>query len=230
MRISSIKRGQPPARGADPFCRLVDAEHDVHVLDCRAGGAFAEVVEEGSDAGLALMAADHDLQMVSAGQFIGIECSAVCAERHDAHEVRARVVFLKSFADVLRGGSAGQHTVVQHNGGRHSLVVIVDYGQENGRCLEAADFDHFRDVFVLERQAVDAGRVEGLCLVGRLIIRDHLLAAAGITGQGEAGERVENRHNSHSDQRCSAGDAGQRTAPGNRKSSRQQCGVLWKRQ
>ena len=72
---------------------------------------------------------------------------------------------------------------MQHNCGRHSLVVVVDYGQENGRGLEAADFDHFRDVFVLERQAVDAGRVEGLSLVGRLVIRDHLLAAAGIAGQ-----------------------------------------------
>ena len=53
--------------------RLVDAQHDVHVLDGGAGGAFAEVVEERRDAGLVLVAADDDPQVVGARELVGVD-------------------------------------------------------------------------------------------------------------------------------------------------------------
>ena len=69
-------------------------------------------------------------------------------------------------------------------------------------------------MLVLQGQAVDAGRVKGLRLVGGLVIRDHFLAAAGIAGQGEAGERVGSRDDAHPDQRSCAGDESCRVAAG----------------
>ena len=86
------------------------------------------------------MAADYDLEVVCAGELIGVKRRAGSAERHDAHEVCAFVVILQFFADVLRGRGAGQQAVVQHDRGRHSFVVVVDYGKEDGRRLQAADF------------------------------------------------------------------------------------------
>ena len=103
---------------------------------------------------------------------------------------------------------------MQHDGGRHSLVVVVDNGKEDGSCLEAADFGHLGNMFVFERQAVDAGRVQGLRLVGGLVVGDHFLAAAGVAGQGEAGERVGSRDDAHPDERGSAGDETGRVAAG----------------
>ena len=58
---------------------LVDAEHDIHVLDSCAGSTFAEIIEKGGDAGLLLVAADDDPQLVGAGQLSARRAAGGCA-------------------------------------------------------------------------------------------------------------------------------------------------------
>ena len=88
-------------------CRFVQPQHDIHVLDGGAGGAFAEIVKEGGDAGLVLVAADDDLQAVGAGQLRCVEGGGVCGEGQDADEMAVRLIDLQGLADLLcSGGSA----------------------------------------------------------------------------------------------------------------------------
>ena len=121
--------------------------------------------------------------MVGAGQLVGVYVGRCSREGRHFDKIRALIVLCKSVADLFRGGRAGQQLIVQHDGRRHALVVVVNDGQEDRRRLEAADFGHLGDMLVLQGQPVDAGRIERLRFVGRLIIRDHLLAAAGIPGE-----------------------------------------------
>ena len=117
---------------------LVDAEHDIHVLDSCAGSTFAEIIEKGGDAGLLLVAADDDPQLVGAGQLVGINSRAVCAKRHDGDEMRVLVVFLQLLADILRSRSSGQQAVVQHDRCSHSLVIVIHNREENRGGFQAA--------------------------------------------------------------------------------------------
>ena len=126
--------------------------------------------------------------------------------------MRVLVVFLQLLADILRSRSAGQQAVVQHDRCSHSLVIVIHNREENRGGFQAAHLDHLGNVLVLQSQAVNAGRIEGLFLVLSFVVGDHFFAAAGVTGEREAGERVVSGNDAHADQRRCAGDKAGRVA------------------
>ena len=67
IKARKVSRFRCTSAGSLQPCCLVDAQHDVHILDGCAGSAFAEVVKEGCDAGLVLVAADYDLEVPAKG-------------------------------------------------------------------------------------------------------------------------------------------------------------------
>lgn len=71
---------------------------------------------------------------------------------------------------------------------------------------EAADLLHLRQVLMAECETVDSGRAEPFSPLRRLIVRDHLFAAARVAGQREAGKGIVRRNDPHTEQGCRAGN------------------------
>ena len=71
----------------------------------------------------------------------------------------------------------------EHNGSRHALVKVANDRNEHRRLRQTADVTHLRQVLMMQVQAVNALRIVPRIAVLVLILRDHLLAAAGVTGQ-----------------------------------------------
>ena len=79
---------------------------------------------------------------------------------------------------------------MQQDGGGHALVVVVHDGAEHRRKIQTAHSLHFRQVLVVQGQAVDTGGGEGHGGFFCLVLRDHALTAAGVAGEGVAGHGV----------------------------------------
>ena len=136
------------------------------------------------------------------------------AQRQHAHEPLVRVVRLERGMDVRSRGIAGQRGVLQHDGGRHALVVVIDHRQEDGSLCKTAVHLHLGKVLVREREAVDAGCIEHGRAVRILIGCNHLLASAGIAREREARERVVRRHDARLHERGRNGDEARGVAAG----------------
>ena len=85
-------------------------------------------------------------------------------------------------------GHASELTHVEGDGGGHALVIVIHNRAEHRGLLQAADDLHLRQVLVALGNAVDTGAAHLLRLVPALVLGDHLLAAAGVAGEGEAAE------------------------------------------
>ena len=106
-------------------CVLVEAEHEIHVLHGRAGGTLAEVVEQGGDGRLVLVAADDQAELVRADQGVGVDDGLIPAEGSHGDEGLALIIGVQDVVDVICRGSAGQGVVAEHDGGGHALDVIA---------------------------------------------------------------------------------------------------------
>ena len=114
----------------------------------------------------------------------------------------------------MQSGDPRQLIHVQRHGGCHALVVVIHNGGEHRRLCQAADLLHLRQVLVVLPQAVEAGTVKGFPLLRRLVLGDHLLAAAGVAGEGEAAEVRVRRQHPRLHQRGRDGDKARGMAPG----------------
>ena len=159
------------------------------------------------------MSTDHDLEAVRAGELICVELAVILAERHDGYEVLVTVVVCELRTDFLRARLARQKPVLEHDGRRHALIIIVHDRHEDRRIREPRHRLHFRKVLVLQVEAIDAWCVQQLRPCLRLVLRDHFLAAPGVAGQAVAAHRVVLRNHAHRHQRCRCrNEAGRMTA------------------
>ena len=89
------------------------------------------------------------------------------------------------------GGGARQLEVQRHQH-LHSGVIIAHDRHKGGRAGQAADLLHLGQVLVTKAQAVALGCIQLAVsrAVRALILGDHFFAAAGVTGDSRAAERV----------------------------------------
>ena len=102
---------------------------------------ITQVIEEGGDDGLLLVAAHHQLQPVGARQSVGGEGGGIPAPAHRDQGL-AGVVGRQDVADLPGGGLAPQIAVVELDGGSHALVVVVHHGAEHRGLLQPGHLLH----------------------------------------------------------------------------------------
>ena len=139
--------------------------------------------------------------MIGARKHICIHRPLLRIVRQHRHKVLASVVFSQLIADLLSCRLARKEAVVKHDGCRHALVIIVHDRHEDRRVRKSRYLLHLRDMLMAESEPIDARSGEFLLAAFRLILSDHLLAAARISGEGIAGDRVIRRKNTHADKR-----------------------------
>ena len=71
----------------------------------------------------------------------------------------------------------------EHNCGGHTLVKVTYDWHEHRRLRQTADVAHLRQVLMVQVQTVNALRIVPRIAVLVLILHDHFLTAAGVTGQ-----------------------------------------------
>ena len=92
---------------------------------------------------------------------------------------------------------------MQHDGGSHAFIIVI-HDRHEDRCIRKACYLlHLRDMLMLKGEPIDARGGELLLAAFRLVLGDHLLAAARIAGEGIACDRVVRRKNPHADERGS---------------------------
>ena len=79
---------------------------------------------------------------------------------------------------------------MQQNGGGHTFIIVVHDGAEHGREIQTGYRLHFRQVLVVQGQAVDTGGEEFIGWFWILVLGNHALAAAGVAGEGVTGHGV----------------------------------------
>ena len=124
------------------------------------------------------MAANDQPQVVGPGQLRRVDRRPGLRIGEDRHKVGALIILLQARADLFRGGRGGQQLIVEHDRRRHPLVVVIDDREKDRRIPEPADLLHLRQVLVVQVETVDPGRAQGLSPARRLIVGDHLFAAA----------------------------------------------------
>ena len=108
---------------------------------------------------------------------------------------------LQARGQFLNRVRAVQLLAEQRNRHLHPGVVICHNRRENRRVGQTRNLLHFGQVLVRLRQTVGAGRIEVRRAGVRLVLGDHLLAAAAVPGQGEAGKQRIRRNQPRGDQR-----------------------------
>ena len=106
------------------------------------------------------MAADDDLEAIRAGELICVELAVILTERHDGYEMLVTVVVRELCADFLRTRLPRQEPVLQHDGRRHTLIIIVHDRHEDRRIRESRHGLHLRKMLMMQVEAIDARRVQ----------------------------------------------------------------------
>jgi hypothetical protein len=157
---------------------LVDSEHDVHILHGGARRPLAEIVEPRNEQNALIVAVNGYLHAVAARERRGRKKTILVGRILVFNDAFAVILAVESL-DVLEPAAE----ILRKNRHRnlHSGIVRNHDRHERRRTAEAADFHDFRQMLVLlaERilSAAEFERIESG------IIGDHLLAAAGKTGQ-----------------------------------------------
>ena len=113
------------------------------------------------------------------------------------------IIVRQFLTDFLRSWLPGKHAVMQHDGCRHALIVVVHDRHKDRGVRKACYLLHLRDMLMAKGEPINARSGELLLPVVRLILGNHLLAAARIAGEGIACDRVIRRKDPHSDERGS---------------------------
>ena len=103
---------------------------------------------------------------------------------------------------------------MQGNRDQHTLGKITDNGAENRLFGQTADLHHLGDVLMTQRKPIVPGRIIFRVALGRLILGNHLLAAAGIAGQAVSGQGIVRGENAHLHQGIHQGDKARGMAAG----------------
>ncbi len=151
------------------------------------------------------MAGHADLQLIAAGKFIGRQHAALPQGRNGNKQL-ILIVARQRIPQGLRRLAAPQLAIVQGQGHRHAAVIVIHNGAKDRGLLQAGKQGHFRDMLVLQVQAVDPGAIQGLIPALPLIFRDHFFAAAAVARQGKGADQAVLRQDAHAHQGRAAGD------------------------
>ena len=105
-------------------------------------------------------AADDELQAVLVRHGVGGDHGLVVTQLCHRHQGAAVIVSLQGFPDVLCRGLAREQAILQQNGGGHTFIIVVHDGAEHRREIQTGYRLHFRQVLVVQGQAVDTGGEE----------------------------------------------------------------------
>ena len=162
---------------------------------------------------------NNKFQAIRPFEFVRIDRGRLLFIGSNPNEVLLLIVVGESFTDVccgrmailagcLHGRCRVQHRIMQFDSSGHTLVIIINNGKEDWIRRKTRYLLDLRQMLMLKIQSVDTGRCQFIGTVFIFIISDHLLTAAGITGQGEGCERVVPGQNFELDQRrCAGNDA-----------------------
>ena len=198
---------------------LVETEHQVEVLHRGARRPLAEIVEERDQTRLArrLRAEDIELHLVGAVQRLRLQAGegGRLLQRGDRDEAFAVIAGGERGMDVGERRSAGQRVERERHLDDHALVVAADGGREDRAHGQSAMLHDLRHMLVQKRERIDARVV--VAVVRRVLVLefgDQRLAAAGIAGDAEDGERRAGRHDAGRGERADEPDGAGRPAAG----------------
>ena len=103
------------------------------------------------------------------------------------------IVFSKSFINFIHTTSY----TCNRNCCCHTLIIIIYNRNEYRSLLKTAHLNHLRQMLVLKSKSVYSRRIAKFSLIFSLIISDHLLAAARITGKRKARKIIIIRKQTH---------------------------------
>ena len=130
---------------------------------------------------------------------------------------RALLVIVRNACGRRLGAGASQ-LEVQRNEDLHPAVIIAHHRHKGRGVGEAADLLHLGQMLMGEAQAVALGRIQLAVsrTVGALVLGDHLLAAAGVSRNAGAAERIVRRGQPQLHQRPRDADKAAGIAAGDR--------------